>query len=67
MLPAVGVPPSSPLNEIDIIAIACESPDASGRPISHWTHEEIAQEAISRGVAKDISVHFFGPSYEIAT
>ena len=45
---------------IDIIAIACESPDASGRPISHWTHEEIAQEAIARGVVKDISVHSVG-------
>ena len=50
----------TPKQIIDIIAIACESPDASGRPISHWTHAEIAREAIARGVVKGISVHSVG-------
>lgn len=38
-----------------IIAIACEQPQVSGRPISHWSAEEIAKEAILRGIVESIS------------
>ena len=39
-----------------VVAIACEDPDEeSERPISHWTHQEIADEAVSRGVVASIS------------
>ena len=38
-----------------ILAVACESPELSGRPIAHWTHEELKDEVISRGIVQSIS------------
>jgi transposase len=38
-----------------IAAIACEAPAKAGRPISHWTGREIADELKARGVVEDIS------------
>lgn len=38
-----------------IIAIACEDPEASGYPVSHWTPKEIVMEALKRGVVSSIS------------
>ena len=38
-----------------IIALACELPEASGRPISHWTPRELADEACKRGIVATIS------------
>ena len=38
-----------------IIAIGCEPPENSGRPITYWTGREIADEARRRGVVKSIS------------
>lgn len=39
-----------------IVAIACEDPDEeSGRPISHWTNQEIADEAVEREIVPTIS------------
>ena len=44
-----------------IVAIACEEPDAeSERPISHWTHQEIADEAARREVVPSISASRVG-------
>jgi putative transposase len=46
-----------------IVAMACEKPEDSDRPISHWTARELADEAIKRGIVTDISPrsagHFF--------
>jgi hypothetical protein len=39
-----------------IIALACEPPEKSGRPISHWTPRELAEEPIKRGIVESISV-----------
>ncbi len=39
-----------------IIAIACEPPENSGRPITHWSGREIADEARKRGIVDCISV-----------
>ncbi len=39
-----------------IIAIACEAPENSGRPITHWTGWEIAEEACKQGIVKSISI-----------
>jgi transposase len=36
-----------------LIAMACQAP--SERPISQWTGREIAEEAIARGILKQIS------------
>jgi transposase len=38
-----------------IVALACELPASSGRPISQWTSRELADEIKSRGIVKQIS------------
>jgi transposase len=38
-----------------LIALACEPPEKSGRPITHWTAKELADEAIARGIVDSIS------------
>jgi transposase len=38
-----------------IIAMACEAPEQSGRPITHWTGREIADEVLKRGIVARIS------------
>ena len=43
-----------------IIALACEPPEASGRPISHWTPRELADEACKRGIVGTISKRHVG-------
>jgi transposase len=37
------------------IAVACEPPENSGRPITHWTGREIADEVSKRGIVTSIS------------
>ena len=43
-----------------IIAVACESPELSGRPITHWTQRELAAEVIQRGIVSSISASYVG-------
>ena len=43
-----------------IIAVACEPPAKSGRPISHWTHPELAAEVVKRGIVPSISARHVG-------
>jgi putative transposase len=43
-----------------IIALACEQPDASGRPISQWSHRELADEIVQRGIVDGISPRHAG-------
>lgn len=43
-----------------LFAIACEDPAASGRPISHWTARELAEELAKRGVVESISPRHVG-------
>jgi len=38
-----------------ILALACEPPEQSGRPITHWTRKELADEAKKRGIVESIS------------
>jgi putative transposase len=42
------------------IALSCEDPAASGRPISHWTAREVAEEAAKRRIVERISVRQAG-------
>jgi putative transposase len=42
------------------MALACEPPEASGRPISQWTPRELADEAIKRGMVETISERHVG-------
>ena len=45
---------------VQIVAIACEPPPDSDRPTSHWTHDEIADEAVKRGIVESISPRSVG-------
>lgn len=38
-----------------VIALACEAPTLSGRPISQWTSREVAEEIVTRGIVAHIS------------
>ena len=40
---------------VQIIALACEAPADSERPVSHWTPRELAAEAVKRGLVESIS------------
>jgi transposase len=39
-----------------LLALACEPPEKSGLPITHWTGAELAAEASKRGIVESISV-----------
>ncbi len=45
---------------VQIVAVACEQPASSGRPISHWTPRELAQEVVKRGIVHAISPRSVG-------
>lgn len=45
----------TPEQVTQILALACEPPDLSGRPITHWTAFELADEAQQRGIVPSIS------------
>jgi transposase len=57
-----GAPPKFSAEEVcQIVALACETPDGkSERPVSHWTHRELADEAVSRSIIESISVRHVG-------
>ena len=38
-----------------LTALACEAPQASGRPLSQWTGREIADEVVKRGIVDRLS------------
>jgi len=51
-----GVAPTFSAEQLTrIIALACEKPEESGRPVTHWTPRELADEAIKRGIVESIS------------
>ncbi len=41
--------------QCQIVALACEAPSTSGRPISQWTGREVADELVQRGIVARIS------------
>lgn len=55
-LPRPGVPPRITADQVcQITAMACEKPEETGRPISHWTAREIADEIVERKIVDHIS------------
>jgi hypothetical protein len=38
-----------------IMALACEVPEDSDLPLSHWSQSELAREAVRRGIVDSIS------------
>jgi transposase len=54
--PRPGAPGKfTPEQVTQILAVACEPPEKSGRPITHWTAHELADEVVKRGIVTSIS------------
>lgn len=45
----------SPEQIVKLIAVACEPPQHSGRPITRWGSRELAAEVVKRGIVKTIA------------
>ena len=60
--PRPGTPPTfTPEQVVRIVALACEDPrEDSGRPITHWSTAELADEAVKRGIVGSISARSVG-------
>jgi transposase len=59
--PRPGAPATFTAEQVSqIVALACEPPKLSGRPINHWTLGELRDEAIKRKIVTDISVSQVG-------
>jgi putative transposase len=51
-----GTPATFTLEQfMQIMALACEKPEAADRPVSSWTPRELADEAVKRGIVAQIS------------
>jgi len=54
--PRPGAPGKfTPEQVTQILAVACEPPEKSGRPITHWTAQELTEEVVQRGIVASIS------------
>jgi transposase len=54
--PRPGAPGKfTPEQVTQILAVACEPPEKSGRPITHWTAHELSDEVVTRGIVTSIS------------
>jgi transposase len=59
--PRPGAPATFTAEQVSqIVALACEPPKLSGRPIDHWTLRELREEAIQRNLVTAISVSRIG-------
>lgn len=59
--PRAGTPATFTAEQIvRIVAVACEDPADSGRPVSHWTPREVAEEVRKRGIMETISTRSVG-------
>ena len=60
-LPRSGSPGKFTAEQIiQILAVACEDPVASERPVTHWTPRELADEVVERGIVESISARQVG-------
>jgi len=63
----IGAPVKFSMEQvIELFALACSSPSDYGRPISHWTPRELAEEIMEQGIIKSISVRHVGRLLEEA-
>lgn len=59
--PRSGAPPTFSAEQVvQIVALACEPPPDSNRPVSHWTPRELADEAVKRAIVPIISPRSVG-------
>lgn len=59
--PRPGAPPGFSAEQVaQIFALACQAPEQIGRPVTHWTESELADEAIKQGIVETISPRTVG-------
>jgi len=59
--PRSGAPATFTAEQLcQLMAVACEEPKTCGRPVTHWTPSELADEVIQRGIVKQISPRSVG-------
>jgi len=59
--PRSGAPATITAEQIcAIIALACEPPSDSGHPVTHWSQQAVADEAMRRGIVETISQRSVG-------
>jgi putative transposase len=59
--PRSGTPGKFTAEQIcQIVAISCEEPKEYGRPVTHWTPAELADEAVKQGIVERISARHAG-------
>jgi putative transposase len=59
--PRAGTPATFTAEQIvQMVAVACEDPADSGRPVSHWTPREVAEEVRKRRIVETISTRSVG-------
>lgn len=57
-IPRPGCPPTFTAEQVcQVLALACTTPPAS---LTHWTHEDLAREAVKRGIVETISTRSIG-------
>jgi putative transposase len=60
-LPRSGSPGKFSAEQVtQIIKVACDAPEDCGRPVTHWTPRELADEVIKRGIVESISARQVG-------
>jgi transposase len=60
-LPRSGCPGKFTAEQVtQVLAVACEPPEDSGRPVTHWTPRELAAEVTKRGIVESISARHVG-------
>ncbi len=60
-IPRPGAPAQITADQrCQIEKLACEKPEKSGIPISHWTNREIATEIVKQGIVEQISPRHAG-------
>jgi len=57
----LGSPMAFSLEQIlQLFALACEKPEISGRPLSHWSAPKLVDETLFQGIVTSISPHHVG-------
>lgn len=59
--PRPGAPPVFSAEQVaQIIALACQEPERFDRPVTHWTEEDLAEEAVNQAIVETISPRTVG-------
>lgn len=59
--PRLGTPKFFSVEQVvQIVALACETPEESERTVSHWSAKELADEAVLRGIVEKVSPRSVG-------